>query len=69
MARQDLADALERPFKSLQGCAAAMWVFLKKELSENNVLIFYSGGGFPDKSVQKVALEANCPKDASFSQS
>ncbi|KAG1366639.1 putative TPR repeat-containing protein [Cocos nucifera] len=59
VARQDLADALEiRAFQKLTRLSCCNVDLLKKELNQNDVPISYSGSGAPEKSVQRVALEA-----------
>ncbi|KAM0950920.1 putative EF-hand domain, tetratricopeptide-like helical domain superfamily, EF-hand domain pair [Dioscorea sansibarensis] len=56
--RVDLANALEiRAFQRLTRLSRCDVDVLKKEMSETDVPISYSGNGIPEKSIRKAALE------------
>ncbi|KAJ4842405.1 hypothetical protein Tsubulata_039841 [Turnera subulata] len=56
--RQDLADALKiRSFQRITRLSRCDVELLKKEMTENDVPISYSGGGIPEKSIRKPNLE------------
>ncbi|KAF8406503.1 hypothetical protein HHK36_008592 [Tetracentron sinense] len=56
--RQELANALEiRAFQRLTRLSHCDIDLLKKEMSENEVPVSYSGGGIPVKTIRKSALE------------
>ncbi|KAJ8762184.1 hypothetical protein K2173_007338 [Erythroxylum novogranatense] len=56
--RQNLADALKiRAFQRITRLTRCDVELLKKEMSENDVPVSYSGGGVPEKSVRKPNLE------------
>ncbi|EEF52668.1 uncharacterized TPR repeat-containing protein At1g05150 [Ricinus communis] len=57
-ARQDLANALQvRAFQRITRLSRCDVELLKKEMTENDVPVSYSGGGFPEKSIRKPNLE------------
>ncbi|KAJ8772520.1 hypothetical protein K2173_027697 [Erythroxylum novogranatense] len=57
-ARQDLADALKiRAFQRITRLNRCDVELLKKEMSEHDVPVSYSGGGVPEKSIRKPNLE------------
>ncbi|GAY42981.1 hypothetical protein CUMW_071100 [Citrus unshiu] len=56
--RQDLANALEiRAFQKITRLSRCDVELLKKEMSETDVPVSYSGGGGPQKSIRKPNLE------------
>ncbi|GKU90049.1 hypothetical protein SLEP1_g4096 [Rubroshorea leprosula] len=56
--RQDLSNALQiRVFQRVTRLSRCEVDLLKKEMSENDVPISYSGGGGPQKSIRKTNLE------------
>lgn len=56
--RQDLASALQiRAFQKITGLSRCDVELLKKEMSEMDVPVSYSGGGGPQKSICKPNLE------------
>ncbi|XP_058098729.1 uncharacterized TPR repeat-containing protein At2g32450-like isoform X3 [Magnolia sinica] len=56
--RQELASALEiRAFQRVTRLSHCNVELLKKEMNETDVPISYSGGGAPEKSIRKAALE------------
>ena len=56
--RQDLANALQiRAFQRITRLSRCDVELLKKEMSENDVPVSYSGGGVPEKSIRKPNLE------------
>lgn len=56
--RQDLANALEiRAFQRISRLSRCDVDLLKKEMSDNDVPVSYSGSGIPEKSIRKPALE------------
>uniref|UniRef100_A0A7N0R9N1 EF-hand domain-containing protein n=1 Tax=Kalanchoe fedtschenkoi TaxID=63787 RepID=A0A7N0R9N1_KALFE len=58
MLKQDLAIALEiRSFQKTTRLIRCDVELLKKEMSENDVPVSYSGGGAPEKTIRKPALE------------
>ncbi|KAK9270825.1 hypothetical protein L1049_026411 [Liquidambar formosana] len=58
MLRQDFANALElRAFQRITRLYRCDVDLLKKEMSENDVPVSYSGSGVPEKSIRKPALE------------
>ncbi|CAM8979299.1 unnamed protein product [Rhodiola kirilowii] len=68
--RQDLANALEiRSFQKITRLASCDVDLLKKEMSENDVPVSYSGGGAPVKSLRKPALEVILRRLLSFLKS
>lgn len=65
--RQDLASALEiRAFQRLTRLSRCDVDLLKKEMSESDVPVSYSGSGAPEKSIRKAALEGILRKLLSF---
>ncbi|KAJ6412070.1 EF HAND FAMILY PROTEIN putative EXPRESSED-RELATED [Salix viminalis] len=56
--RQDLANALQiRMFQRITRLSRCDVELLKKEMSEHDVPLSYSGGGVPEKSIRKPNLE------------
>lgn len=67
--RQDLASALEiRSFQRLTRLDHCDVEHLKREMSETNVPLSYSGGGAPVKSIRKAGLEMILQKLLHFLQ-
>ncbi|KAJ0026301.1 hypothetical protein Pint_09064 [Pistacia integerrima] len=65
--RQDLASALQiRAFQKITRLSRCDVELLKKEMSENDVPVSYSGGGGPQKSIRKPNLEEILRRFLSF---
>ncbi|XP_043712649.1 uncharacterized TPR repeat-containing protein At1g05150-like [Telopea speciosissima] len=65
--RQDLANALEiRAFQRLTRLNRCDVDLLKKEMSETEVPVSYSGSGVPEKSIRKATLEETLRKLLNF---